>query len=332
MKAAVIHRTGPPESIEYIDLTEPEPGPTEVLVKVGAVAVNPVDTYIRSGVIGMPLEFPYIIGADLAGTVERCGSEVTRFQPGDRVWGTNQGFFGQQGTFAERVAVDEQWLYPTPDEESDAEAAAGALVGITAHMGLFLHGGLTGGEVVFVNGGTGGVGHAVVQLAKAAGARVVTTVGSEEKRKLCQSWKADTVLDYHSPRLDDEIRRYVDLYGGIHLWYETLREPTFERTIDLLAPRGRMIMMAGRDARPEFPVGPFYVKDLRLIGFAMFNGSPEELRQAAMTLNALYDAGTWRPHIGKTFPLAEAAEAHKLQEGKTLQGTADLAGKIVLQP
>ena len=137
MKAAYITRTGPPEVIEYGDLPDSTPAPTQVLVKVAAVAVNPIDTYIRSGAVAMPLTFPYILGCDLAGTVVSCGADVRAFKPGDRVWGSNQGLFGRPGTFAEFAAVDERWLYPTPSGQPDAEAAAGALVGITAHMGLF---------------------------------------------------------------------------------------------------------------------------------------------------------------------------------------------------
>jgi len=332
MKAAFIRQTGGPDVIEYGELPLPEPGDTEVLVKVGAVAVNPIDTYVRSGAVALPLEFPYVIGCDLAGTIERCGSNVTQFAPGDRVWGSNQGLFGRSGTFAEYAAVDQEWLYRTPDDQPDAAAAAGALVGITAHLGLFLHAGLKAGEVLFVNGGTGGVGSSVVQLAKSKGAHVIATVGSDEKIELCERLGADLVLDYHSSTLDDEIRGFSEAHGGIDVWFETLREPTPDRTVGLMAPRGRIVLMAGRDARPEFPVGPFYVNDLRLIGFAMFNATAEEQRAAADQMNALFQAGHWRPNMGKTFPLSDAAAAHELQEANTLAGQGTLCGKIVLEP
>ena len=329
MRAAFIRKTGPPDVIEYGDLPLPEPGPTEALVKVGAVSVNPIDTYIRFGAAPPPLQFPYIIGCDLAGTVTRIGASVSRLEPGDRVWGTNQGLFGRQGTFAEYAAVDEKWLYPTSPGETDEEAAAGALVGITAHLGLFLHAGLMGGETLFVNGGTGGVGSAVVQLAKSIGARVITTVGSPEKKALCESWGADLVLDYHSRDLDEQIRNFIK-NQGINVWFETLREPTLERTIELMAQRGRIVLMAGRAARPQFPLGSFYTKDLRMCGFAMFNASPDEQRVCAISLNSLYENSSWRPPIGKVLPLSQAAEAHKLQEEHTLHGRGSLVGKIVL--
>ncbi len=332
MKAAFIRQTGTPDVIEFGDLPTPDPKPTEVLVKVGAVSVNPIDTYIRVGMVNFATSFPYIVGCDLAGTVEQCGSQVTRFKPGDRVWGSNQSLFGRAGTFAEMAAVDEKWLYPTPHEMSDPQAAAGALTGITAHLGLFMNAGLKPGEVVFVNGGTGGVGSAVIQLAKSIGAKVITTVGSIEKKTLCESWGADLVVDYHSASMDDEIKAFSAANGGLHVWFETQKPTTVDRTVSLLSPRGRLVFMAGRDARPEFPVGPFYVKDLRLLGFAMFNATPDEQRVCADAINALHSRGGWHPLIGRTLPLSETATAHRLQEENTLQKQGTLAGKIVLVP
>lgn len=332
MKAAFIRQTGAPSVIEYGDLPTPEPGPTEVLVKVGAVSVNPLDTYIRAGIVGMATKFPYVIGCDLAGIVEKCGPQVKLFKPGDRVWGSNQSLFGRQGTFAEYAAVDEKWLYPTPQEQTDPSAAAGALVGLTAHLGLHLHAGVKAGEVVFVNGGAGGAGSAYLQVAKAAGATVITTAGRPETINTCRQLGADLVLDYHDAKLDDQIREFAKPHGGIHVWIETQREPTFDRTIGLMAPRGRIVLMAGRAARPEFPVGPFYVKDLRLVGFAMFNATPDEQRTAAEGLNAFFRAGKWKPQIGIEMPLSNAAKAHQLQEDNTLQKAGTLKGKIVLTP
>jgi len=332
MKAAYITETGAPNVVQYGELPKPQPGMGEVLVKVGAVAVNPIDTYIRGGMIAMPLRFPYVIGCDLAGTIETVGRGVRRFKPGDRVWGSNQGLFGRQGTFAEYAVVDEKWLYPTPPTETDIEAAAGALVGITAYLGLFRFARLLAGELLFVNGGSGGVGSAVIQQAKAAGARVITTVGSEPKRVYCHSLGADLVLDYRSPSLDDEIRQFAAPYGGISVWFETQREPTLERTIGLMAPRGRIIVMAGRQARPDFPLGAFYTKDLALMGFAMFNATPDEQRECGQAMNDLYSRGGWHPAIGITLPLSQAAVAHQLQQDNTLDKKGTLAGKIVLVP
>ena len=332
MKAALIRQTGNPDVIEYTEVPVPEPGPTEVLVRVGAVAVNPIDTYIRGGKVAMKLSFPYILGCDLAGTVEKIGSAVSQLVPGDRVWGSNQGLAGRQGTFAEFAAVDAKWLYRTPQGQTDEAAAAGALVGITAHLGLFLHAELKAGETLFVNGGTGGVGSAVIQLAKSVGARIITTVGSDDKFAACRKLGADLVLNYHSATMDDEIRKFAEPTGGVNVWFETQREPTLDRTVGLMAPRGRIVLMAGRDARPEFPVGPFYTKDLRMLGFAMFNATPAEQKEAATTINILAENGNWSPPIGRRMKLSEAADAHRLQEENTIGKTGTLAGKIVLVP
>lgn len=332
MKAAFINKTGASDVLQYGDLPDPEAQSGQVLVRVGAVAVNPIDTYIRSATVQLQLKFPYIVGCDLAGTVEAVGPDVTRFKVGDRVWGSNQSLFGRQGTFAELVPVGEDWLYPTPNGMSDETAAAGALVGLTAHLGLHLHAGLQAGEVVFINGGTGGVGAAVTQLAKAAGAKVVATVGSDEKKSLSESLGADCVINYHDDRLDEQIGEFAAANGGLHVWFETQREPSPDRSVSMMSPRGRIILMAGRTARPEFPVGPFYVKDLRLIGFAMFNATPDEQRVSADAINAAFEAGTWNPQIGRTFPLSEAAAAHQLQEDNTLNMSGTLSGKIVLTP
>lgn len=331
MKAACLTTTGGPEVLQYSDVTRPTPGPGQVLVRTAAVSVNPIDTYIRAGTVKFALPTPWIVGCDLAGTVEAVGPGCQRFRPGMRVWGSNQGLFGRQGSFAEYSAVDEHWLYELPDGVSCDTAAAGALVGITAHLGLFQHGGLKPGEVVFVPGGTGGVGSAVVQLAAAAGALVITTAGSDEKAEQCRRSGASHVILYRSENIDERLAKITADTGPIQLWFETLRTPSLERCIPLMAMRGRIILMAGRDARPVFPVGPFYVKDLRAIGFAMFNASPEEQQTAAIDLNARFVAGTWRPPIGIRLKLHQAADAHRLQEANTLHGAGTLSGKIVLE-
>ncbi len=332
MKAAIITKTGAPDVIQWADLSVPAINDSQVLIRTEAVAVNPIDTYIRSGIVKATLPNPYIIGCDIAGVVEAVGSNVERFKVGDRVWGSNQGLAGRQGSFAELCAIDEQWLYPIPDGVRSDLAAAGALVGITAHLGLFLHGGLKAGEVVFVNGGTGGVGSAVVQLAKAAGATVITTAGSPQKAEECLRLGAAHVIEYRAQDIDQRLTEITASTGPIHFWFETQRTPTLDRTVSLMAPRGRIILMAGRDSRPEFPVGPFYVKDLRAIGFAMFNASPVEQRTSAIELNKMLADGRYKPPIGVTLPMSEAAKAHQLQEDNTLKSAGTLSGKIVLKP
>jgi NADPH:quinone reductase len=330
MKAAYIRQIGPPENIIYGDLPKPEPTGTQVLVKVSALAVNPVDTYIRAGTIPIELPQPFIVGCDLAGTVEAVGPEVTQFKPGDRVWGSNQGLLGRQGTFAEYACVAQQWLYPTPEEVGDRDAAAVALVAITAHLGLFRHARLKLGEILFVHGGSGGVGSCVVQMAKTIGARVMTTAGSAEKVQACKQLGADLVVNYASDDVDAAIRRFAP--GGIDVWWETLREPNLERIVGHMALGGRIVIMAGREARSELPIGPFYVKNCSIHGFAMFNAPAEEQRKCAAEINRWLARGKLRPRIDRVMPLAETAAAHRLQEDNTLRRAGTLAGKIVLEP
>jgi NADPH2:quinone reductase len=331
MKAAYYEKTGGPEVIQVGELPRPEPKEGEVLIRVGAAALNPIDTYIRSGAVQMSLPKPFIPGCDLAGTIEAIGPGVHRFHAGDRVWGSNQGLMGRQGTFAEYASVREEWLYPTPTGISDKEAAAVALVGITAHLGLFRCAKLQSGETVFVNGGTGGVGSMVVQMARAVGARVIATVGSAEKAALCLRWGVDCAINYKTEDVSKVVREFTK-EKGVDIWFETQREQDFGRTFDLLARRGRMILMAGRQARPIFPVGSFYPRDLTLYGFAMFNATPDEQRACAKDINQWLGDQKLHAAVGRTFPLAQAADAHRLQEENTLNKSGTLTGKIVVMP
>jgi NADPH2:quinone reductase len=330
MKAAYITQTGPPENITVGELPTPSPSGKQVLVRVHAAALNPVDTYIRAGSIPIPTPFPFVVGCDLAGVVEKVGPEARRFKVEQRVWGSNQGLLGRQGTFAEYAAVDEEFLYPTPDGVSDETAAARALVGITAHLGVVRDAQLKSGETLFVNGGTGGVGSMVVQMAKAIGARVITTAGTDAKVAECRALGADAAINYKTEDVPARIKELAP--GGVDVWWETLREPNFEVTVPLLALRGRMILMAGRDARPVFPVGPFYVKGCHLYGFAMFNATPDEQRAAADDINRWLVEGKLKPRIDRAMSLDQAAAAHRLQEENTIGKSGTLAGKIVIKP
>jgi NADPH2:quinone reductase len=330
MKAAYINQTGTPEVIIYGDLPTPKPTRRQCLVKVAAVDVNPIDLYVRSGAIPMPLTFPFILGRDLAGTVVEIGTGIRDIMVGDRVWATSQGADGRPGTFAEFAAVDYRWLHRIPEGVSDADAVALSLVGITAQLGLVRNANLKTGEILFVNGGSGGVGSCVVQMAKILGARVITTAGTDEKAAACRDLGADLAINYKTQDVAAAVKAFAP--AGVNVWWETLREPDFDRTVSLLAPRGRMIIMAGRDARPPFPVGPFYVKDCSLYGLAMFNASAREQRTAANAINRWLAEGKLRARIDRVLPLAQAAEAHRLQEESTINKSGALAGKLVLKP
>ncbi|MEJ5238910.1 NADPH:quinone reductase [Limisphaera sp. VF-2] len=330
MRAAFIRRTGPPEVIEYGVLPDPVAGPRQCLIRVRAVDVNPIDVYVRAGMVPAALEFPYILGRDLVGEVIAVGPEVRSFKPGDRVWATGQGFAGRPGTFAELAAVDEEWLHPVPPGVSDEEMVAMSLVGVTAHLALFQFARVQPGEVVVIHGAGGGVGSAAVQMARLAGARVVATAGTEEKVAACRELGAALALSYRADNLPEAIRAFAP--EGVNVWIETGRNPNFDLAVSLLALRGRMVVLAGREARPPFPVGPFYVKNATLYGFAMFNASAAEVAQCAAKINEWMGQGRLRMRIAHVLPLSEAAQAHRWQEESTVLGTRTLHGKIVLRP
>ena len=329
MRAAYIERTGPPEMIQVGEVARPEAGPGQVRVRVRVAAFNPIDLYIRSGMIAMIPGFPYVVGTDLAGTVEAVGPGATRYKVGDRVWGSNQGMVGRQGSASEFAAVDEDLLYPTPANQPDAEAAGQALVAITAHLGLIARAGLKSGETVYVPGGTGGTGSMVVQMARAVGARVATSSGSPERAEQARSLGADLALNYKTDDIPARLREFAP--DGLDVWYENQREPNFEVAIPLLKMRGRMVVIAGRQAKPAFPVGAFYTKDCAIHGLAMFNSSPDEQRRSAEDVNRWVAAGQLRTVIGRSFPLEGAAEAQKLLEANTTGGAGTMTGKVVVE-
>ena len=330
MKAAFIQETGEPDVIQYENLPNPSPSKGQLLIEVEAVSVNPIDTYIRSGKIPMEKPLPFILGCDFAGKVIQCGEGNSQFKPGDRVWGSNQGLLGRQGTFAEQIVIDEQWAYPTPDSVSSEDIASISLVGITAHLGLFAEAQLQPGQTLFVPGGSGGVGSMVVQMAKIAGARVITTAGNSAKAEACRTIGADEVILYREQCLENELKKLAP--EGVSVWWETLREPDFDLAVSAMAPRGCMILMAGREARPNFPVGPFYVKQCRLHGFVMFGASVSAQSKCAEDINQWMQEGKLKARIDRILPLSETAEAHRLQADNTVKGTGVLSGKIVLKP
>ena len=322
MKAAFIDRTGDVDVIQYSDLEDPKPGPGQVLIENKAVSVNPIDTYVRSGKVAFELPKPYILGCDAAGVVAKVGKGVDKFTVGDRVWCTNQGLLGRQGTFAEKIAVDAQWCFALPDNVDFVTGSACALVGVTAHLGLFRCARLEAGETVFVIGGTGGVGSMVVQMARATGARVITTGGTAEKCQRALELGADHAIDYSKESIADRVAELAP--SGVNVYWETRREPDFELALGMLAQRGRMVVMAGRDAKPAFPVGPFYVNECSLHGFVMFKATPIEMKRCAKDMKKWLKKGKLKANIAHTLPLSEAAEAHRIQE------TDNVGGKIVL--
>lgn len=319
MPAAYVEHTGPAEAIVAGELPVPKPGPRQALVRVAAAAVNPVDTYIRAGSFATTLHFPFIIGRDLVGHVAELGPEVTGFAPGEAVWTNSLGYDGRQGSSAAYAVVDQDRLYPLPVGVDPIQAVAVLHLATTAYIGLVQRvGGVHPGETVLVEGGAGNVGAAVVQLARAMGARVVATAYGADDLAWCRESGAEAVFDYHAPDLTAQLHESTP--GGYSVVWNTSGHYDLDRAVGLLAPRGCLVFMAGLQARPELPVGPFYTKDTRAVGFAITFATVPELADTAAAINQMLAAGTIRARVAAELPLNQAAEAQGLVERHAVKG------------
>ncbi|GGM33473.1 oxidoreductase [Longimycelium tulufanense] len=323
MRAAYIEELGPPEIIRYGELAAPRPGPTDVLVDVEVATVNHVDTFVRSGAWRTPIEFPFVIGRDLVGTVATAGPGAPAFRVGDRVWCNSLGHAGRQGAAAEQAVVPAGRLYHLPPGVSAADAVAVAHPAATAYLGLFTHGRVRAGDTVLVAGGAGNVGSAMIVMAAHAGARVIATARPHHA-EYCRSLGASDVLDYRDPALTRHIRDARP--QGIDVYLDTSGHNDLTTAVDVLAKRGRVVVLAGLQTRPVLPVGPLYLKDCSIVGFAISQATTSELAEAARTINALLADKQLRPRATDTLPLSAAAEAHRRQESGELHGR-----RIVLQ-
>lgn len=317
MQAAFVRELGGTEKIEVAQLPVPNLGPTDVLVRMEASAVNHVDLFVRSGAYQTKTPFPFVIGRDLVGTVEAVGPGVVGFAPGDRVWTNSLGHAGRQGAFSEYAVVGADRLYPLPDGVEPSDAASVLHAAATAYLGLVREAALEPGETVFIAGGGGAVGSATIQLAKAMGARVVTSASAADAA-WCRSLGADVALDYRDPDLAAKIADAAP--GGFDVWWDTSGHHDLEVTLPLLHQGARVIMMAGMGAAAVLPVGALYTKDAKLCGFAISNASVTDLARAARVINGLLAEGRLRSRIGATFRLAEAAKAHEALESGAVRG------------
>ena len=323
MKAAYIEHSGPPEAIQFGDLATPPMGADDATVKVTAVTVNPVDTYIRSGAYQVDMPFPFVIGRDMTGVVVECGRRVSRFRPGDRVWCNNQGYAGRQGTFSELVVVEERLLYPLPSADPIATVAV-VHSGLTAAIGLFERAHIESGETVFVNGGDGNVGTAVLQLAKGTGARVAVTAGTPEKAEWCRELGAHSVIDYKHDDVTAAVRAFAP--EGVDVYWDASAALDLDAALAVIAHRGRIVVMSGLDRRTVLRVGAFYTRNCSLFGFTVTDATVDELSMCATRLNDAIARGALRARIHSVVPLSHAAEAHRLVE------RGGVFGKIVLVP
>ncbi len=324
MRAAYIEAHGPAESIRYGTLPTPVPGPTDVLVEVDAVAVNHVDTFVRSGAYATPVPFPFVIGRDLIGTVVAVGAHVVEFAEGDAVWSNSLGHAGRQGAAAEYAAVPVDRLYHLPAGADPVTTVALVHPAATAFLALVVHGRLRAGETVLVAGGAGHVGRAATVLARDSGARVVATASRGDLEE-CRLLGAEAVADYRDPDLGPALHRGAP--DGVDVHLDTSGHHDLDLALGLLAPRGRVVLMAGLETRPELPVGAVYTRDARIIGFAISNATIADLADAAERVNRLVTAGTLQPRRVEVLPLSEAAEAHRRLETGRAAGA-----RLVLRP
>lgn len=324
MRAAWIDRLGPAENIRYGELSVPRPGPTEVLVKVGATAVDPVDLAVRSGGYRTPMTFPFVVGRDLVGTVASADQAATRFAVGEPVWCNSLGHGGRQGAAAEYAVVPADRLYRLPSAADPVSTVAVVHPAATAYLALVVHAGLRAGETVYVGGAAGHVGAAATLLAVRAGARVVASASAADL-EFCRSIGAAVAVDYRDPDLGRRLRGAVP--DAVHVHLDTSGHHDLDAAVDLLAVRGRIVVLAGLDARQELPIGPLYTRDGRVLGFAISNARADELASAAARINQLLGDGSLLPRNVDVLPLAAAAQAHRRLESGAARGT-----RLVLRP
>ncbi|OIK07515.1 NADPH:quinone reductase [Streptomyces monashensis] len=317
MRAAYIRELGPADVIRYGEIPAPVPGPTDVLVAVRATAVDPVDTFVRSGLFPTHLTFPFVVGRDLVGTVAEAGPGVTGFRVGDRVWCNSLGHEGRQGAAAERAVVAADRLYHLPDGVDPDTAVAVVHPAATAYLALFVHGRLRAGETVLVAGAAGNVGSALVTMAARAGARVLATAGPRDAAYCAESGAAE-VFDYRGPDLAGTIRGAAP--SGVDLYLDTAGVNDLETSVALLARRGRVVLLAGAGTRPVLPAAALYMNDRSVVGFVISHATTDELAEAAGYINDLLGRGALRARRTEILPLSAAGAVHARLERGELHG------------
>jgi len=300
MKAMILKSFGGPESFELCDVPKPVPGTGEVLVRVYATSINPLDYQVRRGDYFELVQLPAITGHDVSGVVEEIGPGVTAFAPGDEVWYTPQIFDGP-GSYAEYHVAAESIIGKKPSSLSHLEAASLSLVGGTVWEALVVRAALRVGESILIHGGAGGVGHVAIQVAKAMGAKVFTTV-REANSEFAQSLGADVVIDYEKEDYADAIMRETDGHG-VDVVFDTIGGNTLSRSPDMLAQLGRVVTIVDV-AQPQNVVNAWGKNASYHFVFTRQNrGKLDEL-------SALVARGQLRPHVGAVYSLADISLAH----------------------
>lgn len=324
MKAIRVAEFGPPSVMRLVDVPDPTPGPGEVLVRVKAVGVNPVDTYIRNGAYGKSVTPPYTPGSDAGGVVEAVGSGVTSFRPGDRVYTSGTTAGGFNGAYAQLTLSKENQVHGLPERLSFAQGAAINIPYATAWRALFQRARAVPGEWVLVHGASGGVGTAAVQIARSHGFRVVGTGGTDQGRELVNRNGAHHVVDHKDPAYLEKI---VALTGGrgVDVILEMLSNVNLGKDLAALAKGGRVVVIGSRGP-VEINPRDAMSRDASIHGMALINASDAELASIHAGLGAGFENGTLTPVVREELPLAEAPRAHE----RVLEPGA--YGKIVLLP
>jgi NADPH:quinone reductase len=325
MKAIRIKEFGGPEVMKLEEVPDLKPGAGQVVVRLRAVGVNPVDTYMRAGTYPRKPSLPWTPGTDGAGTIESVGpasnsKDAGRSKVGDRVYIAGS----LSGAYAEQSLCEERFVFPLPANVSFAQGAAVHIPYSTAFRALFHRTHALGGETALIHGASGAVGIAAVQLARAAGLRVIGTVGSDRGRQLVAAEGAHEILDHKAPGHFDEA---LALTGGrgFDVIIEMLANVNLGRDLPILAPKGRVVVVGNRGSA-EIDARHTMTRDASILGMSMWNASPEEVISIHSALVAGLENKTLRPVIGQEIPLAEAARAH------VAVMEAGAYGKIVLIP
>ena len=322
MKAVRVHSPGGPDALRYEDVERPAPGPGQVLVTIEAAGVNFIDIYQRTGLYKVPL--PFTLGQEAAGTVAAVGPGVAEPKVGDRVAYTNV-----LGAYAEYAVVPADRVVALPDGVSTKQGAAAMLQGMTAHYLATSTYALGAGDVCLVHAAAGGVGLLLCQIAKLKGARVLGTVSTGEKAALARGAGADAVILYTEQDFETEARRLTN-GAGLRVIYDSVGKTTFEKGLTCLAPRGMMVLYG----QSSGPVGPFDPQVLSQKG-SLFLTRPTlahyiltraELVARAGEVLGWITSGKLKLRIERELPLAQAAEAHRLLEGRKT------TGKVLLIP
>ncbi len=320
MQAIRVHAFGEPEVMQLEDVPDPHAGPGQIVVRVHAAGVNPVETYIRSGRYARAPELPYTPGTDAGGVVVEVGDGVKGFAVND--WVYTHGSL--TGTYAQCALCEQAQVHPLPGPVSFAQGAAVGVPCGTAWRALFVRGQARPGETVLVHGATGGVGTAAVQLARAAGLTVIATAGSDRGRQLVSEQGAHHVLGHEEANDPARIQALTD-GRGVDLILEMLANVNLGKDLGVLATKGRVVVIGSRGT-VEIDPRMTMAGERSILGLMLGNATPEEMAGMHAALIASLENQTLRPIVDREIPLAEAARAHHaVMEGES-------HGKIVLIP